>query len=83
MTITAGIDVGSSSVKTAIFRVEGEEEALLASRLDRLLRRNPLAVAEEGFQAALATAGAISRIRRRSNGLGIRYSGPNFRSAPP
>ena len=62
MTGAAGIDIGSSGVKTAIFRVEtggGEKpvETLLASRVDRLLRRNPAAVAEEGYQAALATAG--------------------------
>ena len=62
MTVAAGIDIGSSGVKTAIFRVEtggGEKpvETLLASRVDRLLRRNPAAVAEEGYQAALATAG--------------------------
>ena len=57
MTIAAGIDVGSSGVKTAIFQVEGDKEVLLAGRMDRILRRNPLAVAAEGFQAALATAG--------------------------
>jgi len=57
MTLSAGIDIGSSAVKTAIFRVEGEQETLLAARVDRLLRRNPLTVAGEGFQAALATAG--------------------------
>ena len=57
MTVSAGIDVGSSVVKTAIFRVEGGEEKLLASRMDRIFRRNPATVGEESFQAALATAG--------------------------
>ena len=57
MTISAGIDVGSSGVKTAIFRVEGDQETLLAGRIDRLLRRNPMVVAEESYHAALATAG--------------------------
>jgi hypothetical protein len=33
--------------------------------------------------AAFATAGAIFTIRRGSNGLGMRYSGPNERLASP
>lgn len=57
MTVAAGIDIGSSAVKTAIFRVENGEEILLASRVDRLLRRNPVTVAAEVYQAALTTAG--------------------------
>ncbi|HKI99590.1 MAG TPA: benzoyl-CoA reductase subunit D [bacterium] len=57
MTIAAGIDVGSSVVKTAIFRVEGGTETLLASRMDRIFRRNPVAVGEESYQAALQAAG--------------------------
>ena len=61
MTVAAGIDIGSSSVKTAIFRVdssaEGDREILLAGRVDRLLRRNPLTVGEESFSAALSHAG--------------------------
>ena len=57
MTISAGIDVGSSGVKTAIFRVEGDQETLLAGRIDRILRRNPMVVGEESYNAALDSAG--------------------------
>ena len=57
MTIAAGIDVGSSVVKTALFRVEGGEETLLAGRMDRIFRRNPATVGEEAYQAALQAAG--------------------------
>jgi len=57
MTVAAGIDVGSSALKTAIFRVENNKEILLSERVDRLLRRNPLTVADEAYQAALDTAG--------------------------
>ncbi len=57
MTIAAGIDVGTSAVKTAIVRVENGTETVLASRVDRLLRRNPLTVSAESYGAALATAG--------------------------
>ena len=55
--ISAGIDVGSSAVKTAIFKVEDGSETLLASRVDRLLRRNPLTVGEESYHEALKSAG--------------------------
>lgn len=57
MTVSAGIDVGTSAVKTAIFSVEGAEEKCLAARVDRILRRNPKVVAEESYQAALEKAG--------------------------
>jgi len=57
MTIAAGIDIGTAAVKTALVRVDGSEEQVLATRVDRLLRRNPLNVAEEGLEAALATVG--------------------------
>lgn len=57
MTISAGIDVGTSAVKTAVFDVVDGQETRLATRVDRILRRNPLAVAEESYGAALASAG--------------------------
>ncbi|MBI3993090.1 MAG: benzoyl-CoA reductase subunit D [Candidatus Lambdaproteobacteria bacterium] len=57
MTIAAGIDVGTSAVKVAIFQTGPGTETRLAGRVDRLLRRNPLAVAEESFLAALGSAG--------------------------
>ncbi len=57
MTLTAGIDVGSSGVKTAIFKIENGKEKLLAGRIDRILRRNPLTVADESYDAALKSAG--------------------------
>lgn len=57
MSIAAGIDVGTSAVKTAIVQVENGQETVLASRVDRLLRRNPLTVSAESYEAALATAG--------------------------
>jgi benzoyl-CoA reductase subunit D len=57
MTIAAGIDVGTSAVKTAVMRVEGGAETVLSSRVDRVLRRNPVTVAADSFQAALKAAG--------------------------
>jgi benzoyl-CoA reductase subunit D len=57
MTIAAGIDVGSSVVKTAIFQTEAGQERLLAGRMDRIFRRNPVTVGQESYQAALQAAG--------------------------
>jgi benzoyl-CoA reductase subunit D len=57
MTIAAGIDVGTSAIKTAIMGVENGKETVLAGREDRILRRNPVAVAAEAYQSALFAAG--------------------------
>ncbi len=57
MTLAAGIDVGTSAVKTAIFQVEPGRETRLAARTDRILRRAPSVVAEDAYNAALAAAG--------------------------
>jgi benzoyl-CoA reductase subunit D len=82
MTLSAGIDVGSSAVKTAIFRVEEGQETLLAARVDRLLRRNPLTVAEESFQAALVTAaldaGEIDYVASTGEGEIIQFRRGHF-----
>lgn len=53
MTITAGMDVGSSSVKTCIVA----DGAPLALRVDRIRRRDLRKVVEESYEAALADAG--------------------------
>ncbi len=56
--ITAGVDVGSSSVKTAIVRSAGDEEVeILALRNDRIRRRDLRKVIHEGYQVALEAAG--------------------------
>ena len=57
MTLAMGIDVGSSSVKTALFDVAGDKVTVLATRVDRLLRRDPQTVARESCLNALETAG--------------------------
>ena len=53
MTITAGMDVGSSSVKTCIL-ADGD---VLALRVDRIRRRDLRKVIDESYEAALADAG--------------------------
>jgi benzoyl-CoA reductase subunit D len=56
--LTAGIDVGSSTVKVAVAETRaGGGERLLAGRSERIRRRDPMAIATEVFDAALAEAG--------------------------
>jgi benzoyl-CoA reductase subunit D len=57
MTHTIGIDIGSGAVKTALFRsVDGRHE-WLAKRCERIRRRDPMTLAQEGRDAVLAEAG--------------------------
>jgi benzoyl-CoA reductase subunit D len=56
--VTAGVDVGSSAVKTAVVRTRPEGEAeLLAARCDRIRRRDLRKVIHESYQVALEEAG--------------------------
>jgi benzoyl-CoA reductase subunit D len=58
---TAGIDVGSSAVKVVVLRDKGDDEArVLASRCERIRRRDPLRVSEEVFADTLLRAGVRS-----------------------
>jgi benzoyl-CoA reductase subunit D len=55
--LTAGIDVGSSSVKTAILRLCNGSAETLALRTDKIRRREVRRVLEESYATALADAG--------------------------
>ncbi len=56
--VTAGIDVGSSAIKTAIVEDRGNgEPRVLATRTERIRRRDPLRVAEDTFEQILDQAG--------------------------
>lgn len=57
MPVTAGIDVGSSSIKCAVVEVAHGEEKVLALQLDRIRRRDIKSVVQENYASALATAG--------------------------
>ncbi len=57
MTITAGIDIGTGTVKVAAFRVEGDETEWLGRRLHRIRRRDPLKLAEEAYRDLLDELG--------------------------
>ncbi len=57
MLLTAGIDIGTGAVKTALFKSEGEETDWLARRVERIRRRDPLELAQSAYEEMLAEAG--------------------------
>jgi benzoyl-CoA reductase subunit D len=60
--VAAGIDVGSSSVKTVILRDggDGSRAAVLCARNDRIRRRELRKVLEESWETALGEAGTTA-----------------------
>jgi len=56
MTITAGIDVGSGAVKAVLFRIEGDDIEWLGKRVDRIRRRDPMALVDEAYASLLSDA---------------------------
>ena len=57
MTITAGVDLGTGTIKTVLFRIEGDNIEWLARRADRIRQRDPFDLAEKGYDSVLADAG--------------------------
>lgn len=57
MATTIGIDVGSGVIKTALFRVDGENNEWLARWDARIRQRDAHALVEESIAAVLKTAG--------------------------
>jgi len=57
MTITAGVDLGTGTIKTALFSVEDDKVEWLARRSDRIRQRDPFELAEKGYDSVLADAG--------------------------
>ncbi|MBX5453413.1 MAG: benzoyl-CoA reductase subunit D [Acidobacteriia bacterium] len=57
MTLTAGIDVGTSAIKTVICETDGTNTRWLVKRIDRVRQRDPFKLAREAYEAALAEAG--------------------------
>ncbi len=57
MTITAGIDVGTGAVKTALFNVDGDDTQWLGQNIYKIRQRDPLQLAAEAYDSLLAEAG--------------------------
>ena len=84
MTITMGIDIGSGAVKTALFRTEGDRHEWLARRCERIRRRDPMVLAQEGRDAVLADAGLalddVDYIATTGEGENVRFATGHFYS---
>jgi benzoyl-CoA reductase subunit D len=85
MTITIGIDVGSGAVKTVLFEVPGQgEPRWLAKRCERIRRRDPMQLAQEGRDAVLAEAGvapqAVDYVATTGEGENVTFATGHFYS---
>jgi len=84
MTVTIGIDIGSGAVKTALFRSEGDRHDWLAKRCERIRRRDPMTLAQEGFEAVLAEAGLapndVAYIATTGEGENVKFATGHFYS---
>jgi benzoyl-CoA reductase subunit D len=56
MTIAAGIDIGTSTIKAAVFRIDNGEEHWLSRYTVRIRQRDPLELARVAYDAVLAEA---------------------------
>jgi benzoyl-CoA reductase subunit D len=56
MTIAAGIDVGTATVKAALFRVDGDKTEWLSRTLMRIRQRDPMELARVAFDQILEDA---------------------------
>src|SRR5215472_2347267 len=56
MTIAVGIDIGTSTIKAALFKVENGEEVWLSRYLMRIRQRDPLELARVVYDAVLEDA---------------------------
>jgi len=84
MTLAVGIDLGTGAVKTALFRVEGDNFEWLARRNDKIRQRDPFKLAEDAFNAVLNEAGLKSAdlhyIATTGDGESIQFSTGHFYS---
>jgi benzoyl-CoA reductase subunit D len=82
---TVGIDIGSGAVKTVLFGSgQGGRPQWLAKRCERIRRRDPMTLAEEGFAGVLADAGLrkgdIQYIATTGEGENVRFATGHFYS---
>jgi len=84
MTHTIGIDIGSGAVKSVLFAFDGDQPHWLAKRCERIRRRDPLQLAQEGFDAVLADAGLaagdIDYIATTGEGENVKFATGHFYS---
>ncbi|MFO1282636.1 MAG: benzoyl-CoA reductase subunit D [Burkholderiales bacterium] len=84
MTITIGIDIGSGAVKSVLFRHGPNGPEWLAKRCERIRRRDPMQLADEGRDGVLADAGvspeAVDYIATTGEGENVKFATGHFYS---
>ncbi len=84
MTYTIGIDIGSGAVKSVLFRHGPKGHEWLAKRCERIRRRDPMSLAEEGRDGVLADASvspeAVDYIATTGEGENVRFATGHFYS---
>ena len=84
MTYTIGIDIGSGAVKSVLFRHGPDGPEWLAKRCERIRRRDPMQLAEEGRDGVLADAGvspqAVDYIATTGEGENVKFATGHFYS---
>jgi benzoyl-CoA reductase subunit D len=84
MTTTIGIDIGSGAVKSVLFRTEGDRHAWLAKRCERIRRRDPMTLAQEGYDGVLADAGVapgdVDYVATTGEGENVKFATGHFYS---
>lgn len=83
---TIGIDIGSGAVKTTLFRTDaqGENPQWLAKRSERIRRRDPMTLAQEGYEGVLEDAGLtkddVDYVATTGEGENVKFSTGHFYS---
>ena len=84
MTTTIGIDIGSGAVKSVLFRHGPSGPEWLAKRCERIRRRDPMTLAEEGRDGVLADAGLsaedVDYIATTGEGENVKFATGHFYS---
>jgi len=81
---TMGIDIGSGAVKTALFRSDGDRAEWLAKRVERIRRRDPMALARAGHDEVIAEAGLepgdLDYVATTGEGENVKFATGHFYS---
>ena len=84
MTIAAGIDVGTGAVKATLFRVENGESQWLSRAILRIRQRDPMELAQVGYDQVLADANVpkseVDYVATTGEGEGVPFHTGHFYS---
>ncbi|MGE0848035.1 MAG: benzoyl-CoA reductase subunit D [Hyphomicrobiaceae bacterium] len=84
MTVAAGIDVGTGTVKAALFRVEDGKAEWLSRAIYRIRQRDPMELARVAFDEVLAGArvseGDVDYVATTGEGEGVPFHTGHFYS---